>query len=217
MAAPHVREWWNHDPTPDAVERDFGGAIDGAEPGEDWIAELDGRPIGDGAASIDYLVGDLDPVGRSQVDEMTADWIRPIVHFEILTRDPSAQRRFYGELFNWPFGDGPIMNVPSGLGGPEPGPAGHMRQSHQRSELTAQVGLVEDVLRRECRLRVGPDREGEPPTVVVAAECSTDESGLLICELDLDPFVERPEGVRVDAGREAKCQDLEHGVDATVR
>ena len=57
------------------------------------------------------------------------DWARPIVHFEIQARDPEVQRAFYSELFNWPIGDGPIMNVPSGLGGPEPGPAGHMRQS----------------------------------------------------------------------------------------
>jgi predicted enzyme related to lactoylglutathione lyase len=59
------------------------------------------------------------------------DWVRPIVHFEILARDPELQRAFYGELFNWPIGDGPIMNIPSGLGGPEPGPAGHMRQSER--------------------------------------------------------------------------------------
>ncbi len=57
------------------------------------------------------------------------DWVRPIVHFEILARDPEVQRAFYSALFNWPIGDGPIMNIPSGLGGPEPGPAGHMRQS----------------------------------------------------------------------------------------
>jgi predicted enzyme related to lactoylglutathione lyase len=60
---------------------------------------------------------------------MSADWIRPIVHFEILAQDIELQRAFYTGMFNWPFGDGPIMNVPSGLGGPEPGPAGHMRQS----------------------------------------------------------------------------------------
>lgn len=60
---------------------------------------------------------------------MATDWVRPIVHFEILARDPEVQRRFYRGLFNWPIGDGPIMNIPSGLGGPEPGPAGHMRQS----------------------------------------------------------------------------------------
>ena len=58
-----------------------------------------------------------------------ADWARPIVHFEILARDPDLQRAFYAALFNWQIGDGPIMNIPSGLGGPEPGPAGHMRRS----------------------------------------------------------------------------------------
>ena len=58
-----------------------------------------------------------------------ADWVRPIVHFEILARDPDVQRAFYADLFNWPIGDGPIMSIPSGLGGPEPGPAGHIRQS----------------------------------------------------------------------------------------
>jgi uncharacterized protein len=57
------------------------------------------------------------------------DWARPIVHFEILARDPDVQRSFYAALFNWQIGDGPIMNIPSGLGGPEPGPAGHMRRS----------------------------------------------------------------------------------------
>ena len=41
LAAPHVREWWNHDPSVDALEGDFGDAVDGAEPGEDWIAEHD--------------------------------------------------------------------------------------------------------------------------------------------------------------------------------
>ena len=61
----------------------------------------------------------------------TPDWVRPIVHWEIEARDPEQQRAFYGELFNWPIGDGPIMNIPSGLGGPEPGPAGHMRQSER--------------------------------------------------------------------------------------
>jgi predicted enzyme related to lactoylglutathione lyase len=80
---------------------------------------------------------------------MTADWIRPIVHFEILARDPQVQQRFYGELFNWPFGDGPIMNVPSGLGGPEPGPAGHMRQSERSGfALYIQVRDLSDSLQR---------------------------------------------------------------------
>lgn len=59
----------------------------------------------------------------------TPDWPRPLVHFEILARDTDVQRVFYSELFNWSFGDGPIMDVAAGLGGPEPGPAGHLRRS----------------------------------------------------------------------------------------
>lgn len=68
------------------------------------------------------------------------DWARPVVHWEIEARDPERQRAFYSGLFNWPIGDGPIMSIPSGLGGPEPGPAGHMRQSdHSRISLYVQV------------------------------------------------------------------------------
>ncbi len=59
---------------------------------------------------------------------MTADWARPLVHWEIEARDPELQRAFYRALCNWDIGDGPIMNVAAGLGGPEPGPAGHIRE-----------------------------------------------------------------------------------------
>jgi uncharacterized protein len=78
---------------------------------------------------------------------MNTDWRRPIVHFEIVARDTEVQRRFYGELFNWPIGDGPIMNIPSGLGGPEPGPAGHLRQSNRSGiALYVQVRDLTDSL-----------------------------------------------------------------------
>jgi predicted enzyme related to lactoylglutathione lyase len=50
------------------------------------------------------------------------------VHWEIVARYPERQAAFYREMFNWSIGDGPIMQIPAGLGGPEPGPAGHMRQ-----------------------------------------------------------------------------------------
>jgi len=81
------------------------------------------------------------------------DWARPIVHWEIQARDPALQRAFYGGLFNWPIGDGPIMDIPSGLGGPEPGPAGHMRRGDrpgfalyiQVRDLTASLALVPDL------------------------------------------------------------------------
>jgi len=45
--------------------------------------------------------------------------------------DPSRQADFYRQMFNWDIGDGAIMQIPAGLGGPEPGPAGHIRQGEQ--------------------------------------------------------------------------------------
>lgn len=51
------------------------------------------------------------------------------MQWEIRARDPELLRSFYAQLFNWPIGEGPIMQIPAGVGGPEPGPAGHIRQS----------------------------------------------------------------------------------------
>jgi predicted enzyme related to lactoylglutathione lyase len=51
-----------------------------------------------------------------------------VVHWEIVARDPVAQAAFYRALCHWDIGDGPIMAIAAGLGGPEPGPAGHLRQ-----------------------------------------------------------------------------------------
>jgi predicted enzyme related to lactoylglutathione lyase len=59
---------------------------------------------------------------------MGDDWARPVVHWEIVARNPEAQAAFYRALCNWEIGEGPIMGIPPGLGGPEPGPAGHIRQ-----------------------------------------------------------------------------------------
>lgn len=88
LAEPHVHEWWDHDHSAEGVERDFGASADGDEPGEHYIALLDGAPIGlvsystfvdfpdyldemagvypvgDGAVSIDYLIGDRSQVGH---------------------------------------------------------------------------------------------------------------------------------------------------------
>lgn len=68
----------------------------------------------------------LDDHGTAPV---SGDWARPVVHWEIAALDPDRQRAFYGSLFNWPVGEGPVMMIPAGIGGPEPGPAGHIRQS----------------------------------------------------------------------------------------
>jgi uncharacterized protein len=70
---------------------------------------------------------------------MSDDWARPVVHWEIEAKDPDKQRAFYGALFNWDVGDGPIMSIPAGLGGPEPGPAGHIRGGGGRSGVTLYV------------------------------------------------------------------------------
>ncbi|GAA3218959.1 GNAT family N-acetyltransferase [Actinocorallia longicatena] len=88
LEQPHVARWWNHETSPEAVERDFGPATRGEEPCEDFIALLDGAPVGlvqrsrfadypgerDALAKIvevpveamtvDYLIGDLDRTGR---------------------------------------------------------------------------------------------------------------------------------------------------------
>lgn len=85
---PHVARWWNHETSPQAIERDFGPSVDGLEPSEDHLVILDGRPVGliqysrladypeyveelspltpvsDQAVSIDYLIGDPALVGR---------------------------------------------------------------------------------------------------------------------------------------------------------
>lgn len=86
-------------------------------------------------------------------EQPAADWARPIVHWEIEALDPNALREFYGAMFNWPIGDGPIMNIPAGIGGPEPGPGGHLRQG-DRSGVTLyiQVRDVKESLARASDL-----------------------------------------------------------------
>ena len=88
LATPPVARWWNHEWTAEAVERDFGPSLDGVEPNEDWLALLDGHPVGllqrsrvvdydenlrdfaslvevpDGALTIDYLLGDPAAYGK---------------------------------------------------------------------------------------------------------------------------------------------------------
>jgi predicted enzyme related to lactoylglutathione lyase len=84
---------------------------------------------------------------------MSEDWARPVVHWEIEARDPDLLRSFYGELFNWKIGEGFIMDIPAGIGGPEPGPGGHIRQS-ERSGVTlyVQVGNLRASLDKSVTL-----------------------------------------------------------------
>ncbi len=81
---------------------------------------------------------------------MADDWARPVVHWEMVARDPGRQAEFYRALCHWEIGDGPIMAIAPGLGGPEPGPAGHIRQGDrpgvtlfvQVRELEASLALA---------------------------------------------------------------------------
>jgi predicted enzyme related to lactoylglutathione lyase len=71
---------------------------------------------------------------------VTEDWARPVVHWEIQAREPQTLRDFYAQLFNWPIGDGPVMRIPAGIGGPQPGPGGHIRAgAHPGVTLYIQV------------------------------------------------------------------------------
>ncbi|MBH5338746.1 acetyltransferase [Streptomyces pactum] len=88
LREPHVKRWWNHETTAEAVARDFGPAARGEEPSEDLLAFLEDRPVGlvqrsrlcdypdylaelaavvpvpDGAMTVDYLIGDPRLTGR---------------------------------------------------------------------------------------------------------------------------------------------------------
>ena len=84
---------------------------------------------------------------------VTVNWARPVVHWEIEARDPQRQRAFYTALFNWDISDEAIMQIPAGLGGPEPGPAGHIRGS-DRSGVTlyVQVRDLDETLAKATEL-----------------------------------------------------------------
>ena len=106
------------------------------------------------------------------------------MHWELEARDPERQRAFYSALFGWEIGDGPIMAIPAGLGGPEPGPAGHIRSSDRSgftlyvqvrslaASLARAAELGGTVIVEELQVPGGPtlaaitDPEGNPVTLV---------------------------------------------------
>ncbi len=81
---------------------------------------------------------------------MTEDWARPVVAWEIQARDAEALRRFYAELFNWQIGDGPVMRIPAGVGGPQPGPIGQIRRVVQRLGADTALAFLQEVQQIEA-------------------------------------------------------------------
>jgi aminoglycoside 6'-N-acetyltransferase len=94
LEEPLVACWWNHDSSPQAVDRDFGPSVDGHDATRVFVAVTDERPFGlvqrypvaaypeylaelssicpvrAGAFSIDYLIGDPGYRGRGLAARM---------------------------------------------------------------------------------------------------------------------------------------------------
>jgi predicted enzyme related to lactoylglutathione lyase len=92
---------------------------------------------------------------------MAEDWARPVVHWELEAKDAQAQRSFYADLFNWNIGEGFIMEIPAGIGGPEPGPSGHIRAS-DRSGFTLFVQVANLRAALDKSLTLGATVVAEP-------------------------------------------------------
>jgi aminoglycoside 6'-N-acetyltransferase len=102
LRQPHVARWWADDPSPEAMEADYGGCIDGTEPADVFIVNHAGRPFGlaqrlmlasypeyqealrpllpltPGSASIDYLVGEQGETGRGLGTAMIAAFVEKL-------------------------------------------------------------------------------------------------------------------------------------------
>ena len=100
LAEPVVHRWWNHEPSLEALERDFGPAVDGTERTEVFLAWVQDRPFGliqrypieaypeyldelsqvcpvpVGALSMDYLIGEPALRGRGLGAGMVRELVR---------------------------------------------------------------------------------------------------------------------------------------------
>lgn len=75
------------------------------------------------------------------------------MHWEIVAQNVENQAEFYRQLFSWEIGSGPIRQIPAGLGGPEPGPSGHIRSGRQSAVvLYIQVRNLRASLERAVEL-----------------------------------------------------------------
>ena len=115
---------------------------------------------------------------------MGSDWARPIVHWEIVARDAPAQAAFYRRMFNWDIGDGALMQVPAGVGGPEPGPSGHIR-SGDAGAVVLYVQVLDLAASLALARQLGANVTVEPfdlpygPTVAFIADPEGNAVGLV--------------------------------------
>ncbi|GAA1299765.1 hypothetical protein Psi02_63230 [Planotetraspora silvatica] len=79
LEQPHVARWWNHETSAEAVLRDFGPSARGEEPSEDFLALLDGLPLGlvQRCRLADYpeYLDDLSPVVDVPAEAMSIDYL----------------------------------------------------------------------------------------------------------------------------------------------
>jgi aminoglycoside 6'-N-acetyltransferase len=100
LARPHVEQWWREEHDLGAVEKRYAPCIDGRDPTEVFIVEVEGRPVGmvqryllddepgwktslapsgahDSAAGIDYLLGEEAATGHGLGPVMIAAFVEP--------------------------------------------------------------------------------------------------------------------------------------------
>jgi hypothetical protein len=112
---------------------------------------------------------------------------RPVVHFEIRGKDPQRLVEFYRELFGWTIeGDSPtgILSIAPGIGGPEGGVGGHIRQGDTAGvSIFVQVVDLDDTLRKAeemgGRAVVQPFDVAGGPTVAQMADPEGNLVGLV--------------------------------------
>lgn len=98
LSEPHVERWWREAHDPAAVEANYGPAVDGLDPTEVFVVERGGEPIGlvqrgrlgddpgwaqalavaptpGNAASIDYLIGPAELLGRGLGSAIIAGFV----------------------------------------------------------------------------------------------------------------------------------------------
>jgi aminoglycoside 6'-N-acetyltransferase len=108
LQQPHIAYWWANDPSHEALERDYGGSVDGTQPCDVWIAlrthGAQSKPIGlalryrwdaypdyineltpimpvpPQAWSIDYLVGEQSLTGQGWGTQMIHALTQSIWH-----------------------------------------------------------------------------------------------------------------------------------------